>query len=177
MTAANSLGSDAYSQQIEVLTPAAPDFSAWKAASLGSALPGETIAYTLTFQLDFSGAHTLTHIISDSLPAGVILLTDTLTLNGAPMPELYEAGSHSLSYTAERSFSDSSLLVVNYSVRVTNQAASGAALLNTASFRFTGEGYDQLLHAESAVLVPDYLPLYLPLLGGSNAISRPAPPG
>lgn len=177
LTASNSLGSDTFSQQVEVIAPAAPDFNAWKAASTGSVLPGETIAYTLTFQLDFSGAHTLTHSISDTLPAGVILLTDTLRVNGAPMPEIYDPVLHALAYQTERSFDNFSLVVVAYSVRVTNQPAGGETLVNSASFRFSGEGYDQLLQVTSEVLVPDYQPLYLPLLGGSNESSRPAPPG
>lgn len=138
-----------------------PDLTHSKTASAAQAYMGDTFTYTLHARLDYLGTHTATLSMTDTLPNGLEILTDSLTLNGTPMPSLYNPYSETIGYVGNLTFTDSVTITIVYRVRVTGE------FVNTPLY--TTAAMDDLMPV--AQPAPAYAPvtlvwheIYLPLL-------------
>ncbi|GAB4499608.1 MAG: hypothetical protein OHK0052_14900 [Anaerolineales bacterium] len=98
-----------------------PDLTHSKTVSAPQAYIGDTLTYTLQARLDYLGTHTATLSMTDTLPSGLEILTDSLTLNGAPMPGLYNPQSQTIHLAESITFTDSVTVTVVYRVRVSGE--------------------------------------------------------
>jgi carboxypeptidase T len=117
------------SASLQILIP--PVLVHAKQASQEEAAPGEVIAYTLHQQLSMPGLFNATQTLTDTLPAGLTILTETLTLDGAPAPELYDAGTHTIAYSLTGDHADLSEFTIAYQALLDPDLEEGTLLVNT----------------------------------------------
>jgi fimbrial isopeptide formation D2 family protein len=117
------------SAPLQILIP--PTLVHTKQASQTEAAPGAVIAYTLHQQLSMPGLFNATQTLTDTLPAGLTILTETLTLDGAPAPELYDADTHTIAYSLTGDHADLSEFTIAYQALLDPDLEEGTLLVNT----------------------------------------------
>ncbi len=146
------------SAALQVIAP--PAVSLTKVAASPARYAGDTLAYFITRDLTYTGDHSFTEILTDSLPAGLRVLTDTIVLNGAPAPHLYDPASHALHYQiASAAFSDHDQLQLQYQVQITAEVTQGIVLSNTVVTTLHLPEATQPLTASATALITVYPPL------------------
>jgi uncharacterized repeat protein (TIGR01451 family) len=167
LTASNNLGSDQASQAIQVLgSPAGVTLQ--KTASLTESLPGGVVTYTLSQELALVGTHSYQLALTDTLPAGLDVLTATLTVNGQAAPGLYDPAAHTIAVKQSGVFSDSLQVTVVFQARLQDSLPAGAILLNRLRGAAAVDGLPaaalpEVQHSVSVIAPPRRI-LFLPLV-------------
>lgn len=102
-----------------------------KQSSHAEAAPGDIVSYTLDQQVSKEGEFTASHTLTDTLPTGLIVLTETLMLNGAPAPELYDAVAHTIAYADSGVYTDLHTVNLTYDAQVDPDLTQPVTLTNT----------------------------------------------
>jgi carboxypeptidase T len=166
------------SVSLQILIP--PLLVHTKQASQPEAAPGAVIAYTLHQQLSMPGLFSATQTLTDTLPAGLTVLTEMLTLNGAPAPELYDADTHTIVYHLAGDHNDLSEFTIAYRAQIDPDLPDGTLLENslTSTASISGEPVPAPDAVTVSVLVTipqvTWQATYLPAVLRSEA---PATPG
>ncbi len=137
LTISNSLGSDSYSDTVEIL-PRDTYLELTKQASAAIVAPEDVFSYTLTANLVVSGTVPYTLTLRDPITPGLVVLPDSILLNGAPAPELYDPALDRLYYQASGVISGSLGVTITFEVQVETgmplgflfNALKGQALVN-----------------------------------------------
>ena len=87
-----------------------------KTATVTTTLPGEVFTYTLTYHAELTGTHTFSLTLRDALPEEVTVLTDSIRLDGALSPGLYNPAGHAIELTQAGAFTGSQTLIVTLQV-------------------------------------------------------------
>lgn len=120
-------------------------------------MPGGIVTFTLTRTISLPGAHLYAETLTDTLPAGLTPLPESIRLNGLPAPELYEVATHSLRLTHNLNFQAGHNLILTYQARLEPGQAFHVPLTN----RF------DLLPALDGVTAP------IPLHAAASVTPRP----
>jgi hypothetical protein len=91
---------------------------------------GDIITYTLTRYLEVSGTHTYSDTLQDNVPDGLTVLVNTIRVNGAAAPGLYQPATHSLAGTILGSGDGPNWLTITYRAQVEAAFGHGALIHN-----------------------------------------------
>ncbi|MFU8773688.1 MAG: hypothetical protein ACNA8H_14875, partial [Anaerolineales bacterium] len=89
-----------------------------KTASESEGIPGEIIDFTLTQELNLPAEFSVSHTLTDTLPPELIVLEDTIYLNGGPAPELYDPDQHSISFDRTETYAGITEITITYQVQI-----------------------------------------------------------
>ncbi len=110
-----------------------------KTASASTVLPGDVVTYTLSYELDLAGTHTYTFDLRDALPSGITVLTETITLNGVPAPELYNPTGPAIELTQSGGFTETQAVTLTLQASV-NPALPETQITNLFTTTLTVDG-------------------------------------
>jgi serine protease AprX len=150
-----------------VVEPPPVEVSLTKEASETTVMPGDVITYTIVRQLSHAGAHTFAETILDEIPDGLIIITDTIRLNGVPMSGIYDPAQNAISHSFTGSFEDEHVYTLTYQVVVGEGLASGTNIANTFQSWISIDGGDAdpfTATAEITVVLPPVYRIFLPLI-------------
>jgi PKD repeat protein len=117
LTISNSLGSDSFSDTVEIL-PRDTYLEFAKQASAAIVAPEDVFSYTLTANLVVSGTVSYTLTLRDPITPGLVVLPDSILLNGVPAPDLYDPAQDLLFYQASGVISASLEVTITFEVQV-----------------------------------------------------------
>jgi fimbrial isopeptide formation D2 family protein len=128
----------------------APLLAHSKNASAIEAIPGEIITYTLTQELTLPGEFTITYGLKDTLPPELIVLVETIHLNGQPAPELYDPDQHTISFSDIGNYEGMTEITITYQVQIDPEITEAIEIANEIESQ--AEIGDYLLQAPEPVI-------------------------
>lgn len=108
----------------------APQLAHTKEASLSQAAPGEIITYTLTLELVLPKEDFVTLSLLDTLPPELIVLTETIQLNGEAAPQLYDPGEHTIGISQNETYAGTLEVTIIYQARISEDTDIDLVLEN-----------------------------------------------
>lgn len=154
--------------QEPVVEPPVLEVSLTKEASATTVTTGEVITYTTVRQLTQEGTHTFSETILDEIPLGLTILTETIQMNGTPMPGLYDPVQNAISFTFTGTFEDFDVYTITYQVEVNEDVVSGTEIVNTfMSWIGTDNeppGGPYTASAAVTVIIPPLYRTFMPLI-------------
>ena len=111
----------------------APELTHKKEANLSEAAPGETVSYTLTQQLLLPQGFSAVLELVDVLPPELVVVIETIQINGEPAPELYDADTHQITYQwsgGPESHQGTITITITYQAEISPEAEAGTELEN-----------------------------------------------
>jgi fimbrial isopeptide formation D2 family protein len=112
--------------------------------------PGEIITYTLTQELTLPGEFTITYGLKDTLPPELIVLVETIHLNGQPAPELYDPDQHTISFSDIGNYEGMTEITITYQVQIDPEITEAIEIANEIESQ--AEIGDYLLQAPEPVI-------------------------
>ena len=139
-----------------------------KSAATALAAPGDNVSYRIDQHLQMTSTdHTYSLVLTDTLPAEVAVLPETIQVNGAPRPDVYDPTTHTLVYQQQGLFADELAVSITYTALVAETSPIGSTILNEAELDIAIDGahFPITLNDSAAVLVAAAVDeVYLPLV-------------
>jgi uncharacterized repeat protein (TIGR01451 family) len=130
LTVTNQLGADVYSDVVEIFDYSDAEFNIDKTTSAAVVSPGDIFTYTLGAELVLTDTNTYSLMLTDTLPAEVSVLTDSIRIDGVPAPDLYISETHTINYLASGTFTDTYEVGITFQVQVESGVTSGTLITN-----------------------------------------------
>lgn len=137
-----------------------------KAALDHLATPGGKVSYRIDGNLiTLKPGPSYTFRITDQPPVELIIMPETIFVNGTSRPELYDPGTHSLHYEVTGAYMEPISVSITFSATVVESAATGSLLVNQATAEGSiNTGVPLSLTASDSILVtPAVTHFYLPI--------------
>ncbi|MBE0411481.1 MAG: hypothetical protein IBX69_17290, partial [Anaerolineales bacterium] len=109
-----------------------PQLTHIKEANLSEAVPGETVSYSLTQELQLPKEYSVNLSMLDALPAELLVDTDSIQLNGEARPDLYDAVSHQIEYAWSGVRSENEIFItITYQAQIDPEISAPLEIENT----------------------------------------------
>lgn len=134
------------------------------------AAPGGMVSYRIAGLLTaVESGSSYTFEITDQLPNEITIAPETILVNGAPRPELYNPDTNTLHYETTGIYTQPVSLSITFSTTVADTTAIGLLLVNEATATGTvNDSFPMVISASDSVLVaPSVTDLYLPVAVGN----------
>lgn len=160
---------------VDVLVYQAPALSLTKAASLAQVYAGQIFTYSLQAALALPGNNPYELNLYDPLPDELVILTDTLLLDGLAAPWLYDPQNRAVQGTLTGRITDQASFDISYQVRLANGSPGGNLITNTLSGTATVAGLSAPDPGAAQVIVDTIAPPASFVLNKSASVASTYP--
>lgn len=130
LTATNNLGTDVYSDVVQIFEPNGAQFTISKTASVTEISSGDIFTYTLSAELILTGTNAYSLSLIDRLPVESRVLTDSIRVDGSADPSIYLSETHSINYQGSGLFTETHPVAITFQVQVENDVTPGMVITN-----------------------------------------------
>jgi uncharacterized repeat protein (TIGR01451 family) len=147
-------------------------FSLEKTASAPIGFPGEILTFTLKAQLTLTGTNTHTLSLTDTLPAEVDVITDSIRVNGTLTNGLYTPETRTIHHDITGIFTETHVEEITFQVQVGSPETFEKEIINQLTGQASINGIPvpspEIAVAAIRVVNPYLSPIFFPLLLNEN---------